>query len=57
MREYDTKLFEEFRSTKGLSPDNIKAREQRMDALKSVNNFIDTIKEQDRNLPEYLRLK
>ena len=28
-----------------------------MEALKKVNNFIETIKEQDRNLPEYLRIK
>ena len=57
IREHDTKLFEEFRSTKGLSPENQKAREQRMDALKKVNNYVAAIKEQDRNLPEYLRQK
>lgn len=45
IRDYDTKLFEEFRSTKGLSPENIKAREQRVSALKKVNNYVATIRE------------
>ena len=55
MEDYDNALHRELKNRRGLSPEEVRAHKERVDDLKKVEAFIQTIRAQDKELPEYLR--
>ena len=55
IQNYDSALHQELANRRGLSPEEVKAHKERVEDLKRVEAFIQTIKAQDKKLPEYLR--
>ena len=55
IQSYDSALHQELKNRRGLSPEGVKAQKERVEDLKSVEAFIQSIKAQDKKLPEYLR--
>ena len=55
IQNYDAQVSSELRQMRGLSPEENAQRIERAKALQQIDTMIQTIKSQDKKLPEYLR--